>query len=43
MMKQNLNYPYYKDYCKAIEKGYWNGDMKYCNNITNKWLGIKKK
>ena len=41
MMKQN--YPYYKDYYRAIEKGYWNGNMKYCNNITDKWLSSKKK
>ena len=33
----------YKDYIRAIEKGYWNGNMKYCRNITNEWLGTKKK
>ncbi len=42
-MKQNLNQPYYKDYYRAIEKGYWDGHMKYCKNIINKWLCTKKK
>ena len=32
---------HYKDYFKAIEKGYWNGKMKYCEDITKQWLGIK--
>ena len=37
------NIPKYKDYIRAIEKGYWNGHMKYCKNVTNEWLGTKKK
>lgn len=33
----------YKDYFRAIKKGCWNGKMKYCMNITNKWLNTKNK
>ena len=33
----------YKDYLRALEKGYWDGNMKYCIDVTDKWLGIKKK
>ena len=29
----------YKDYSRAIEKGYWDGNMKYCHDITEEWLG----
>ena len=28
-----------KNYHKAIEKGYWNGNMKYCHEVTDEWLG----
>lgn len=37
--KQNLSQ--YKDYKKAINLGYWNEKMKYCEDITDKWLGLK--
>lgn len=38
-----INTPQYKDYSRAIEKGYWDGNMKYCDDITEKWLGVKRK
>lgn len=28
-----------KNYHKAIENGYWNGNIKYCNEVTDEWLG----
>ena len=28
-----------KNYKKAVEKSYWNGNMKYCHDITEDWLG----
>lgn len=29
----------YKYYSKALEKGYWNGNLKHCNDVTEEWLG----
>ena len=29
------------DYNKAIKKGYWKHELKYCIEITNEWLGNK--
>ncbi len=33
----------YKDYFRAIKKGYWLGKMQYCTDITYKWLNTKNR
>ncbi len=33
----------YKDYFRAIRKGYWFGKMQHCINVTYKWLNIKNR
>lgn len=38
-----INTPQYKNYYRAIKNGYWNGNMKYCDNVTEDWLGVKRK